>query len=219
MLILGYRVYMDRYSNSLCYKKTKNDRGHEAHRPRFRWPGSYNLSDHNRQFELPFPKSSSIAANNFSQHVNRGCILINDEPVCQNYKQTVAVIDGGMARFRARFNGNDKTSIVAPGCTLDASWPSCYQDIFFGADNCLYDAGGKSLHVCVSRLSSFERLLTFVRLFQAIASTASVVLLLDRTRTECSTLTCDDSWNEARKSAAHNSLFPVLGCHDVQDHS
>ena len=53
MLILGYRVYMDRYSNSLCYKKTKNDRGHEAHRPRFRWPGSHNLSDHNRQFELP----------------------------------------------------------------------------------------------------------------------------------------------------------------------
>jgi len=156
MLILGYRVYMDRYSNSLCYKKTKNDRGHEAHRPRFRWPGSYNLSDHNRQFELPFPKSSSIAANNFSQHVNRGCILINDEPVCQNYKQTVAVIDGGMARFRARFNGNDKTSIVAPGCTLDASWPSCYQDIFFGADNCLYDAGGKSLHVSVDRLCPVE---------------------------------------------------------------
>lgn len=43
---------------------------------------------------------------------------------------------------------------VSPGCKLVASWPNSYGDIFYGADDCLYDANGSSLNQCCSEPTS-----------------------------------------------------------------
>jgi hypothetical protein len=49
------------------------------------------------------------------------------------------------ATIYAKFNGNNKNNnTVIPGCALQAFWPYNYGDIYFGADNCLYDSDGKS---------------------------------------------------------------------------
>ncbi|KAH8804368.1 hypothetical protein F5884DRAFT_406045 [Xylogone sp. PMI_703] len=77
-------------------------------------------------------------------HVNTGCIDINTTPVCQNQYLNIG---SGSATFFARFNGDERTNQVAnPGCQMYASWPTNYVDIYFGTDNCLYDAGGNQIN-------------------------------------------------------------------------
>lgn len=39
-------------------------------------------------------------------------------------------------------NGQDR---VTPGCYKELSWPSYYGDIYWGADNCLYDAKAQKI--------------------------------------------------------------------------
>lgn len=59
----------------------------------------------------------------------------------------VASVDGGSASFFAMFDGGDTTNkYVTANCILIASWPSYYGDVYFGADNCLYDTQGKIIH-------------------------------------------------------------------------
>lgn len=76
-------------------------------------------------------------------HVNRGCIDINLNPVCGG---TITTIRGGEATFYARFDGSDVAPTAIPGCILHATWPAYYGEIYFGADNCLYDDSGKAIN-------------------------------------------------------------------------
>jgi len=46
-------------------------------------------------------------------------------------------------------SSNTLAENVQPGCQLDASWPSNYGDVYFGADNCLYDSSGKISGKCM----------------------------------------------------------------------
>lgn len=51
------------------------------------------------------------------------------------------------ATIYAQFNGDDKTDYkVTPGCKLEASWPRAYGDVYFGANNCLYDSTGTNIN-------------------------------------------------------------------------
>ena len=79
------------------------------------------------------------------QHVNRGCIDIGDTPACES-KNSVVVVGSGSATFYARFSGSNQGQNTWSGCVLKAHWPAYYGDIYFGADNCLYDSTGKYLH-------------------------------------------------------------------------
>lgn len=106
-----------------------------------------------------FASAFSVAATNFVwiirsclrsnltwlQHVNRGCILVDGRRICDG--QSTWVPDGngnpgsvGSTRYskskvRARLGEN-------PECEKDFFWPGYYGDIYYGADNCLYDATG-----------------------------------------------------------------------------
>lgn len=51
------------------------------------------------------------------------------------------------ATIYAQFNGDDKTDYkVTPGCKLQATWPRSYGDVYFGANNCLYDSTGTNIN-------------------------------------------------------------------------
>ncbi|KAH8804370.1 hypothetical protein F5884DRAFT_753978 [Xylogone sp. PMI_703] len=92
-----------------------------------------------------------IAAGATSLHANKGCINVNNVALCDNFSPMG--LNGGQALIYAQFDGSDHSSqYVDPGCQLLASWPSNYGDIFFGADNCLYDAQGNNIdgQCCVS---------------------------------------------------------------------
>ena len=91
---------------------------------------------------------------------------------------------------------------MEPGCTIDVSWPPGYDDIYYGEDNCLYDADGKSMrNFSVDRRLLPKRFLTFRCLLQGIASTACIVFVTGRWLSQYPILTCDDSTNEARRLA------------------
>jgi hypothetical protein len=52
-----------------------------------------------------------------------------------------------VATIYAQFDGDNKTGYkVVPGCKLEASWPRAYGDVYFGADNCLYDSTGTKIN-------------------------------------------------------------------------
>ncbi|GLB42675.1 hypothetical protein LshimejAT787_1201240 [Lyophyllum shimeji] len=76
-------------------------------------------------------------------HVNRGCILVNNNGICNG--AAVGVYDSSAVIF-GRFDGNNRDQHVLPGCRLNARWPVAYGDIFYGADNCLYDAKGQNIN-------------------------------------------------------------------------
>ncbi|KAL4889573.1 hypothetical protein BDV59DRAFT_205096 [Aspergillus ambiguus] len=81
-------------------------------------------------------------------HVNKGCIILNDQKQCggsvnfadpeQDRKNSAMVY----AAFDPSLKGSPT---VTPGCMLSAVWNSTYKDVFFGEDNCLYDAGGNPI--------------------------------------------------------------------------
>ncbi|CAL5868266.1 uncharacterized protein PFLUO_LOCUS2490 [Penicillium psychrofluorescens] len=81
-------------------------------------------------------------------HVNDGCINVNDGNLCHPSSTNIADQNtaNSTATIYANFNGDDKTDFnVVPGCKLDAVWPRNYGDIYFGADNCLYDSTGAKI--------------------------------------------------------------------------
>ncbi|KAJ7245088.1 hypothetical protein C8J57DRAFT_975960, partial [Mycena rebaudengoi] len=43
------------------------------------------------------------------------------------------------------FDGASDAERVVPGCTLHASWLAGYADVYFGADNCLYNSAGQNI--------------------------------------------------------------------------
>ncbi|KAJ5189550.1 hypothetical protein N7472_008564 [Penicillium cf. griseofulvum] len=72
-------------------------------------------------------------------HANKGCINV-DDIADQSTDDSVTTI-------YAQFDGDNKTSYkVVPGCKLEASWPRAYGDVYFGADNCLYDSTGTNIN-------------------------------------------------------------------------
>jgi hypothetical protein len=60
-------------------------------------------------------------------------------PICARDHTTVY---SGSALISARFDGASDAERVVPGCAFRASWPAGYADVYFGADNCLYDSAG-----------------------------------------------------------------------------
>jgi hypothetical protein len=74
------------------------------------------------------------------QHANEGCITVNYVPVCA--PESVDAY-AGRATIHARFSGSISDKIIVnAGCQLNAKWPVGWGDIYFGADNCLYDSSG-----------------------------------------------------------------------------
>ena len=58
--------------------------------------------------------------------------------------QSPVFVNGGKATIYAQIPGGNKVDKITPGCVLQAKWPESYGDVFLGADNCIYDARGKS---------------------------------------------------------------------------
>lgn len=57
--------------------------------------------------------------------------------------------DSSHATIYAKFDGSDTIhQNVSPGCKLEASWPRTYGDIYYGADDCLYDSNGSEIQCC-----------------------------------------------------------------------
>ena len=79
------------------------------------------------------------------QYVNSGCIVIGEYPACDSDWSEIHV-DSGSVTIYAKFSGDKVNKYENSGCVLNAVWPSYYGDIFFGADNCLYDTTGEYLH-------------------------------------------------------------------------
>ncbi|CAO3651287.1 unnamed protein product [Cunninghamella echinulata] len=86
--------------------------------------------------------------------VNNGCIYVESDRgggkgICANQSifsncQSKFSADSS-ATFYACFDGNNKNSKSNAKCVLHASWPSNYGDVYFGADNCLYDSNGNKI--------------------------------------------------------------------------
>ncbi|KAJ5835885.1 hypothetical protein N7447_001911 [Penicillium robsamsonii] len=84
-------------------------------------------------------------------HVNNGCINVDGETLCKSKTKSTNIADqatgDSVATIYAQFDGDNKTGYkVVPGCKLQASWPRAYGDVYFGADNCLYDSTGTNIN-------------------------------------------------------------------------
>ncbi|KGO46959.1 hypothetical protein PEX1_041720 [Penicillium expansum] len=84
-------------------------------------------------------------------HVNNGCINVDGESLCKSQTKYTNIADQSTgditATIYAQFNGEDKTDYkVTPGCKLQATWPRSYGDVYFGANNCLYDSTGTNIN-------------------------------------------------------------------------
>ncbi|KAJ7266018.1 hypothetical protein C8J57DRAFT_1510963 [Mycena rebaudengoi] len=53
-----------------------------------------------------------------------------------------ATVHSGSAVISARFDGASDAKRVAPGCAFHAGGPAESADVYFGAENCLYDSAG-----------------------------------------------------------------------------
>ncbi|KNG83849.1 hypothetical protein ANOM_007369 [Aspergillus nomiae NRRL 13137] len=73
-------------------------------------------------------------------HVNKGYITVDDAAVRSSVTVSPPVT------IYAGFDGTSTKKYIKPGCSLEASWPSNYGDIYFGADNCLYDSNGQNIN-------------------------------------------------------------------------
>ncbi|KAJ7470981.1 hypothetical protein FB451DRAFT_1399734 [Mycena latifolia] len=85
--------------------------------------------------------AQSAAATTFQ--ANAGCILVAGT-IALCAPNTVS-IHGGATTIYARFDSGNKSPEAVPGCKLNAAWPSYYGNVFFGADNCLYDADSQNI--------------------------------------------------------------------------
>ncbi|KAJ5513232.1 hypothetical protein N7463_002784 [Penicillium fimorum] len=84
-------------------------------------------------------------------NVNNGCINVDGETLCKSKTKSTNIADqatgDSVATIYAQFDGDNKTGYkVVPGCKLQASWPRSYGDVYFGADNCLYDSTGTNIN-------------------------------------------------------------------------
>ncbi|TPX17838.1 uncharacterized protein E0L32_002939 [Thyridium curvatum] len=84
---------------------------------------------------------AGVSATNI--HANSGCIVINSTPLCAG-GGTVSVTSGS-ATIYGRFDGNGQPPKTWSGCILNAEWPADYGDIYYGADNCLYDGTAQNI--------------------------------------------------------------------------
>jgi hypothetical protein len=74
--------------------------------------------------------------------------MVNSHKVCEGSSYNVASQNQPYtnADILSGFDANDNTiGYVTAGCELSANWPANYGDIYFGADNCLYDSSGKQI--------------------------------------------------------------------------
>ena len=76
---------------------------------------------------------------NLVKHVNQGCIRVDGATFCHD--SGPCPIKPG-AKIYAKFDGTNNSPMVTPGCVLIAQFPSNYGDVFYGADDCLYDSTG-----------------------------------------------------------------------------
>ena len=90
---------------------------------------------------------STYAAVYTTFHVNEGCILVDNKPLCAGNTQKIY---GGRATVYARYDGNNKNAKSYPGCKVLFKWPSngnlVYGDVYYGSDNCLYDSNGDNFN-------------------------------------------------------------------------
>ncbi|KAF9891073.1 hypothetical protein FE257_005008 [Aspergillus nanangensis] len=78
--------------------------------------------------------------------VNKGYIDVNDDVVTDSISIPKSGSDRNNATVYAQFDGSqDLPEMVVAGCELSISWPDNYGDIFWGADDCLYDSDGKQI--------------------------------------------------------------------------
>ncbi|KAK6821176.1 meiotically up-regulated family-domain-containing protein [Apiospora arundinis] len=118
------------------------------------FPDTKHISHHRKYLILSisicsFPPVSIVAvllagAGATRIHANNGCIVIGSKPLCHN-KGSVSV-NGGSVTIYGRFDGNKGPVKTWSGCKLNAHWPSAYGDIYYGADNCLYDSKGQNIN-------------------------------------------------------------------------
>jgi hypothetical protein len=80
---------------------------------------------------LSFPLPSTNIPH---QHVNSGCIYLNDIYICAPSSR---VIGNGQSKIESRLNKPDH-------CVKTFKWPSYYHDVYYGEDNCLYDGSSMS---------------------------------------------------------------------------
>lgn len=66
-------------------------------------------------------------------------MLVNNQALC-NSKNSVQV-NNGQAQIYAGFADNNEQQQLA-GCGVEIYWPDYYGELFWGADNCPYDANG-----------------------------------------------------------------------------
>ena len=61
----------------------------------------------------------------------------------------------GKATIYVKIENRPDELYIIPGCKLDATRPAFYGDIFYGADDCLYDGQGKKINdqCCTSTTS------------------------------------------------------------------
>lgn len=73
--------------------------------------------------------------------------MINGTPKC--HPDSLNIPDNNQpnntATIYAGFSGDSSQYKVQAGCKLSAVWPHNYGDIYFGADNCLYDSQGNRI--------------------------------------------------------------------------
>jgi len=69
---------------------------------------------------------------------------VDGEAICASINQIE--LDNGSAQIFACFSGSDSDEIAYAACGMVFSWPSYYGDVYYGADNCLYDARGKFMN-------------------------------------------------------------------------
>ncbi|KAL5332137.1 hypothetical protein BJX70DRAFT_385040 [Aspergillus crustosus] len=99
-------------------------------------------------YTLPAPANTKGT----NLHINGDqCIVINadskrcgsDDPYNIAYEDS----ETSSVLIYAQFDSNKKdTNKAKSGCKLDASWPSVYEDIYFGEDYSLYDADGNKIN-------------------------------------------------------------------------
>ncbi|KAJ2978787.1 hypothetical protein NQ176_g3624 [Zarea fungicola] len=90
--------------------------------------------------------------------INSGCVLVNGSPRCNGNAGKISEVyqssyhvnadqgDYSTATILASFDtGEWYAPQLPPGCQLNARWPRNYGQVFFGADNCLYDASGSRI--------------------------------------------------------------------------
>ncbi|KAK3378295.1 hypothetical protein B0H63DRAFT_479492 [Podospora didyma] len=75
----------------------------------------------------------------YKENANSGCILSGGLPACRG---KISVYDSsGVITIYGQFSNNHQV-IQTPGCKLQLSYPSNFGDIYYGANNCMYDANG-----------------------------------------------------------------------------